>query len=268
MKKEKTILTLGLACLFSCSSSIPVKSIEITNKEDDSLYYLYRNGDINEDASSLSETSRTIDSANALNLIESKEPFILYFYQTSCKHCQDIKDSLIYFLKETKLCLYAVSNSSISPFCNAINSSYPSLGLDSSKIGTPYCCIVEGSTSTILDMSNNAYSPYVFSEYLSPKINLTNLYTFRNASSFASFMEENQAALGYVSNSLNSLRGAMLEKAKRASTPLAIFEGDKASSDELAALKEKGYQEDTLVYLGKAYDSSSNEAARIIESFS
>lgn len=151
MKNKLLLCFLILFSLTSCSSSISSNSpISVENKYSGKVPYI--EVERNEE-----KTFKEINVDQYLTKVTNKDSFVMYFYMSTCSHCESAKrELLIPYMEETSIMIYAMdikseTNSSkliLMKDYQILDEQYYRVKEDNSVgMSTPTICIVnEGMT--------------------------------------------------------------------------------------------------------------------------
>lgn len=135
------------------------------------------------------------------NLIEKEESFIFYFMQNNCQSCEEFKDVMLSYVKETLSFVVKVNLSEQNDLAYKLHEKYSSTLL---LEDTPRVYLIESKENMTLIPQSMYSSSLLFNKAMNDRLTTSNVYTFSTLESYKSFFEKEDDLLTIFLDSYDS----------------------------------------------------------------
>ncbi len=227
MKKRFLTATILLAsCLTSCG-------------QNNNNPHINRNGELSSLEEINEDNAYKIGSYEYIeNLIEQKERFLFYFMQENCHACEDFKDVMLNYIKDTSAFVIKVNMTNQGEVAYKLYDKYGTLlNLED----TPRVYLIESKEKMTLIPQSRYSSSLMFNKAMQDYVYLTNVYTFSLQNSYKAFLENEENLLTIFvdysnSNSINKYRSFIEEKIQNSDKKVALVQLD---NENISSFKEE-----------------------------
>ena len=125
-------------------------------------------------------------------LIKSNEKFVFYLTSSICSHCEEFKDKITAYVKDTSTMVYrmdiiAPDHESYSPEFIALREAYKEYFFINDQVATPQIFIVEGEKVADQVPASRYAQKWMFKRAMKDYVRTTNIYSFSSMVTYQEF---------------------------------------------------------------------------------